>query len=349
MSNVFNYGTQGIVIGSNSPSNWIYESTGSQPLNGVQSSSVVLNYPRQDVVDWGEGGDQFLSTKPSATLQFSYVFASGLNESYLGFLFGSGTPALVNLNQERNYYILINQGNNDQIRSTGTNNYVMAFGNGLITKYSMSSSVGQPTVCNVAVDCLNVLIQGTGTGQIIPYINKQNGSLSTGQYTLPPFIQTVGRYFEAAPSNIVLSFDTGSAIGAVMSGNVSCIIQNFNFSVDLGRLSSKRLGYAYPDNRPIHYPVSVSIHADAYLNGLQTDALSRFTCPDSGWNFTVAFNSGIGVLDHFSLKFLNAKLTSESITEQVGGYTKASMDWVVKIYDINRFSGNAGNLFMNYV
>jgi hypothetical protein len=348
MSQLFNYGTQGIIIGSTSPSNWTAEYTGSTPINGAQSSSVVFTYPRQDTIDWSEGGDPFLATRPIATLGFSYIFAHGTNESGLGFVFGSGTPALANLNSERNYYILINQANYDQIGYAGGNNFVMAFGNGVITRYDFKSSVGQPTICTVSVDCLNLLIQGTGSGNIIPYINKQNGAACTGKYSLPPFSQAISGYFEAAPSNIILSFDTGSAIGAIMSGNVSCLVQNFGFSVDLSRLASKQLGYAYPDNRPIHWPVTVSIHADAYVNGFQADALNRFGCPDSGWNFNVTFKSGASTVDYYSVQFIGAKLGNESFSEQIGDYTKVSMDWTTKIYDINRISGTAGNLFMNY-
>lgn len=348
MSNLFNYGTQGIIIGSQNPANAASELTGSIPLNGVQSSRVSINYPRQETVDWGEGGEPFLSTRPTAALEFSYVFAHGVNESGLGFSFTSGVPALVNLNNEANYYILINQGNLDQIGYAGTNNYVMAFGNGLMTRYDFRAAVGQMTVCTVGMDCLNLLIQGTGTGQITPYINKQNGAASTGQYKLPSFKQNVSGYFEAAPSAITLSFDSGSIIGSALSGNVSCPLQTFGFTLDLSRNASKQLGYAYPDNRPIRWPLTISIQADAYLNGLQVDALNRFGCPDSGLAFNVAFQSGAKTVDYFSMRFIGAKLGGQTFVEQVGAYTKVSMSWSTKIYDINKVSGNAGNFFMNY-
>lgn len=346
MSNVFNYGTQGILIGGNSPYFADFESIAATPINGVQSSQVTLTYPREDTVDWAGGGDPILTVRPLSTLQFSYVFSNGVNEGLLGFALNNfGIPALANMNFERNYYLYINQGNYDLIGYSGFNNFVAAFGNGLITKYDFTARVGQPSVCDITVECLNMVMQGTGSGNPLPSVNYQSGTQSTGTYVFPAFSQSVTNYFEAAPSNIQLVFDTGSAIGAVLSGNVSCLLQSFSFTVDMPRLSAKNLGWVYPNSRPIHWPISISMHADAYLNGLQVDALNRFGCPDSGMNFTVSFTSGNGLPDPFEFQFIGAKLQNEVITAQITDYDKVSLDWVVKIYDINRTSGNAGNFF----
>lgn len=279
MSNLFNYATQGLVVGGTVPSSWLFESIASTPINGVQSSQITLNYPRTETVDWAGGGDPFLAVRPTATLQFSYVFASGTNEGNLGFALNNQTgaasvPALINLNSERNYYLLINQGYLDQIGYVGGNNYVMAFGNGLITQYSMSAAVGQPTTCSVSIEALSLFVQGTGNNNPIPYVNKESGTFATGIYSFPAFSQLVSNYFEAMPSNIILTVDSGCAIGAILSGNLSCPLQSFGYSMDLSRTASKGLGWAYPDTRGIRWPVTVQIMADAYLNSLQQDAFT---------------------------------------------------------------------------
>ena len=352
MSNLFNYATQGLVVGGTVPSSWLFESIASTPINGVQSSQITLNYPRTETVDWAGGGDPFLAVRPTATLQFSYVFASGTNEGNLGFALNNQTgaasvPALINLNSERNYYLLINQGYLDQIGYVGGNNYVMAFGNGLITQYSMSAAVGQPTTCSVSIEALSLFVQGTGNNNPIPYVNKQSGTFATGIYSFPAFSQLVSNYFEAMPSNIILTVDSGCAIGAILSGNLSCPLQSFGYSMDLSRTASKGLGWAYPDTRGIRWPVTVQIRADAYLNSLQQDALTRFGCPDSGWAFSVNFNGAYKVLDPFSLYFTNAKLNTESISISTKEYDRVSLSWTVSIYDVNRVTGNVGNFFMN--
>ena len=350
MSNdyVFNYGTQGLFIGSTSPYSATFESSGSTPINALKSSAITLDYPRQDMNDFAGGGTPFLSQGPTANLDFAYLFEKGINEQNMGFVFNGQTPALLNMNNERNYYVLINQGNNDLIGYSGLNNYTLAFGNGVITKYSLQASVNQATACSVSVNCLNVLVQGTGTGNIIPSINKQSGAASTGQYRLPAFSQSITNAFESAPSSIVLTINTGASVGTLLSGANSCPLQNFSFSIDLSRLPSKNIGWSYPATRSVRYPITISIKADAYLNGLQIDSINRFTCPDSGWNFNVGFFSQVGVADPMSFSFTNAKLDSQTFSAGVGGYNKVSMSWTAKIYDINRVSGNAANFFINY-
>lgn len=346
--NLFNYSTQGVIVGGAVPSSWNFESIASAPINGVQSSQVTMAYPRQETPDWGGGGEPVLIQRPRATLEFSYLFSNGTNEKNLGFALSTFVPALSNLNNERNYYVYIDQVNQDLIGYKGVNSYVMAFGNGLITKYDFRANVGQPTIASVTVDALNLLIQGSGSGNPIPYVNKQSGTFATGIYSFPTFSQSISNYFEAAPSNINLTFDTGSAIGAMLSGNSSCPLQSFGFTIDMSRAPAQELGWAYPITRSIRWPLTISINATAYLNGLQADALNRFGCPDSGYNFTVAFTSGIGVTDSFSFSFLGVKMDNEVITASITDYNKVSFNWTCKIYDINRTSGNAGNVFFNY-
>lgn len=345
MSNLFNYGTQGILVGGTLPYKGTFELISATPLNGVQSSAVSLTLPRQDIMDWAGNGEPVMVDRPRAELQFTYVFSNGRNEQILGFTQGNNlVPALLNMNAERNYYILINQEHYDQIGTSGLHNYVMAFGNGIVSRYDFKAQVGQPTLCTVSVDCLNVLIQGTGSGQLLPSVYKESGTYPTGRYSLPPFTQEITSYFEAAPSNINIVFDSGSTIGAALSGQNSCPIQMFDFTVDMTRTQSKILGWAYPDVRPLRYPLSVNIHADAYLNGFQIDALNRMGCPDSGWNFAVHFTSGYGVEDPFYFQFNGVKLDSEIFTASIGASNKVSFNWTCKIYDINRQSG--ANFFM---
>lgn len=346
MSKLFNYGTQGIIVGSTVPYIGHFEAVGGNPINGVQSSTVTLNYPRQEIMDWAGGGEPVLVQRPRAQLQFSYIFSNGQNEANLGFALGNFLPALSNVNNERNYYILINQDNHDQIGYTDQNNYVMSFGNGLVTRYDFRAQVGQPSICDVSIEALNLLIQGTGTGQAIPAVFKQSGTYPTGTYTLPTFTQQIQKYFEAAPSNINIVFDTGSTVGAALSGQNSCPLQSFDFSIDMTRSETKDIGWAYPNTRSIHWPLTITIHADAYLNGFQVDALNRLTANDSGWNFNISFNSGFNSLDAYSFQFNGAKLDSQTFTAQIGASNKVSFNWTCKIYDINRTSG--ANFFMPF-
>lgn len=347
---LFQFNVASLFVGSVSPYNGSFESLAAQTLEGVQSASFVASFPRTDAFSWDGNGTQEYVGRPRAELSFSYAWtASGINESNLGFaLAPSGTiPALSTLNQERNYYLLAGQSYQDQIGDPSWNNQVFALGNGLITRYGLSAAVGQPTRCDVTVEGLNLLVQMSGSGQPLPAINKQSGTATTGLYTLPEAAQTTADYFEARPGSIVLSFNTGSAMGVLLSGNNACPVQAFSFTIDMPRAEVQDLGWAYPGNRPIQWPVSINIHADAHVNGFQLDALTRGLCPDTGYSFQVGFKNGCNSTDDLAFVFNGAKLNSESIGLQVGGGTATvSLDWSLKIMDIARLGVGNPNFYI---
>lgn len=343
---LFNFGVAGLFVGGQSPLSPSFEALTLVPINGVQSSTITLTYPRQDTQDWAGGGEPLLVQRPRANLEFSYVYVSGFNEPNLGFVTNGIVPALLSLTQaEQNYYVLIDQDHQDLVGYAGTNLTTMAFGNGALTHYTFNAGVGQLSTVSVTVEALNLLIQSSGSG-VLPSVYKQSGTYPTGTYTLPPFTQPAASYFEAMPSAITLSFDSGSAVGAALSGNNACPLQTFSFSVDVPRTDVDNLGWAYPVGRPVRWPVVVSIRADAYLNGLQLDALNRLGCPDSGHSFTVAFSpSCAGPADPFVFQFQGAKLDTETISLSTSnGSARLTLNWSLHIYDVNRASG--AQLFM---
>lgn len=340
---LFPYNVLGLFAGSPSPYSGPFESIASFSLEGIQSANVALSYPRIDAFGWDGGGDQTMIERPEAELSFSFCFTSGQNERNIGLFVGSSntTSALYNVNAERNYYMAYEENRQDLIGYSGWNKKVMALGNGVLNHYELSAAVGQPTIVNVSVGALNLLIQPSGTGQLLPSVYKQSGSYPTGVYTLPFATANIQDFSESMPKNIVLTFDSGCAVGAMMSGENSCPVQSFGFSIDLGRQLVKNLGWAYPDTRSVSWPVNIGVHASAYLNDIQVDALNRFGCPDSGLNFGVRFNNSCSVdSDMFTFQFNGAKLNTQNFSSRIGGFTQVDMSWSLKIYDINRLVPN---------
>lgn len=340
MDDFLNFGVQALFVGTSSLYNGDFESAFAKTVEGVQSASVSLTFPRSDQFGWDGGGNIEMVERPMAGLDFSYVFASGANEQNMGLTISPSSPALLNINTERNYYLAANEAHQDMNSYQGWDNKVLALGQGVLTNYSFSAGVGQLSTVSASVQGLNLLIQNSGSGQILPSVLKQAGTQWTGLYTLPFATGTIQNYSDAAPSNLVLTFNTGSAIGAILSGNTSCPLQSFRFSIDIPRTNIKELGWAYPNNRPVQWPVTIEISADAYLNGLQTDALNRFTCADSGYDFTVGFRNGCGSLDPLQFRFLGAKLSSQSFSSQIGSVSRVSFNWSMKIMDIEKSSPN---------
>ena len=338
--NFFNFGVQALFVGGNSPYDTDLENAASKIVQGVQSANVSVTIPRLDEFGWDGGGNREIVERPTAELSYAYIFTSGVNESNIGLTVATATPALSSLNEERNYYLVANQEHLDQNSYRGLNNKVLAFGNGVLTNYSFSAGVGQVSTVNATIQGLNLLIQDSGSGQVLPSIVKQDGTQWTGVYQLPAATPAISGYFEASPGNLILSFATGCALGTMLSGNESCPLQSFKFNIDIPRGNIKDLGWAYPNNRPIQWPVSIGISADAYLNNLQTDALNRFNCADSGFDFSVGFRNSCGTVDRIQFAFAGAKLDSQTFSAQVGALNRVSFNWSLKIMDIARSSPN---------
>lgn len=340
MDDFFNFGVQALFVGGNSPYSSSFEEIATRTIEGVQSAAISVVFPRSDEFGWEGGGNQELVDRPRAELTFSYLFASGVNERNVGFTVSQSTPALAGMNTERNYYLVANQQHQDQNSYRGWDNKVLAFGQGVLTSYSFSAGVGQPSSVSATVQGLNLLIQNSGSGQVLPSVLKQDGSQWTGTYTLPFATGSIQNYADAAPGNIVLAFSTGCALGTLLSGNASCPLQSFRFNVDIPRGNIRELGWAYPNNRPVQWPVTIGISADAYLNNLQVDQLNRFNCADSGYDFSVQFKNPCGALDDIEFRFLGAKLDSQTFTAQVGALNRVSFNWSLKIMDVARLSPN---------
>lgn len=344
---LFQFNVVSALAGSSSPYSTSFEELATKTLEAVTSANVSLVYPRQDAYAWDGAGDQVAVDRPRATLDASWVFASGINEKNIGFIVSpSGSvPALAGLNQERNYYLLINQNNRDSIGYIDPQSRVMAFGNSVLTRYDFNATVGQPSTINASFEALNLLIQPSGSGQVLPAVYKQSGIGVTGKYALPVPSRSITNFFDSMPSAIQLTFQTGSAMGVLLSGDNACPVESFGFSIDLPRIDVKDMGWAYPNERPIQWPVNIGIRASVWLNTFQLDALNRMNCPDTGYAFTVGFKNNCSTTEDFAFQFNGAKMDSENLSISVGGgVTKASMSWSLKINDINR---RYPNFFIN--
>lgn len=340
MDDFLNFGVQALFVGGNAPYSSSFEALATKTIEGVQSANISLTFPRSDEFGWDGGGNREIIERPVAELDFSYFFASGLNERNIGLNVSQATSALSSLNEERNYYLIANNAHQDMNGYEGLDNKVLAFGNGVLTSYGFSAGVGQVSTVNATVQGLNLLIQNSGSGQSLPSILKQAGTQWTGTYDLPVAAATISSYQGASPSNLVLTFSTGCALGTLLSGNTACPLQSFRFNVEIPRGSIKDLGWAYPETRPVQWPVSIGISADAYLNNLQVDALNRFNCSDSGYDFSVGFRNACGSMDDIQFRFLGAKLDSQTFSAAVGALNRVSFNWSMKVMDVNRASPN---------
>jgi hypothetical protein len=342
MDQFLNFGVQSLFVGGTAPYTASYETIAASSIQGVQSASLSMVWPRQEALDWN-GGEHVNVQRPQAQLDFSYIFSSEYNDEKLGMAYnftGYSTPALSNLDSERNYYLLANMDGEDMMDHHGQNESLIALGNGLLTSYSFSAAVGQPSTVSAGVEGLNLLIYTGTSGFLLPSVYKQFGTGPTGQCSLPTPVQIINDYYVANPAAITLSFGTGSALGLSMSGNNQVPLDSFSFNIEIPRAQTKDLGWVHPQYRAVQYPITLNIQADGTVNQLQADNISRFVCNDSGIDISIGFRTDCNTTDNFYYEFLGAKLERQSFSSSIGPLSRVSLNWSLKIFDIEKTRPN---------
>jgi hypothetical protein len=149
----------------------------------------------------------------------------------------------------------------------------------------------------------------------------------------------ISDYATIKPQNLTIVFDSGSTFGAALSGNNACPLQNVNISIDVPREDMKSIGWAYPEHRPINWPISINVRADAYLNQFQLDTLNRNNCSDNGYNLSINFDNKCELFNSVIYTFRGMKLDNQQFTSSIGSLSKVSFDWSLKVYDFTRTGG----------
>ena len=146
-------------------------------LDRVQNCNFNFTINRQDVNEFGKLAriGTIVNEPPTVTLDYSYYLTDGLNERLMGFNFGgtttgtAGAPAwdtamvsgagaisgFLSETQGQNYYILTVDEGEDVVGASvggaGSTDSVIAIGNGFVTNYQFTASVGDVPTASVTV------------------------------------------------------------------------------------------------------------------------------------------------------------------------------------------------------
>ena len=154
-----------------------------QQLHRVQDVSHSVEVTRTDVNEFGKLAalSREVIESPTVSLDFSYFVVDGFNEaSGLGLTVEGhnssvATSALSGImkensdDAERNYYILTTPEGSDASDGSanygdGADNGVIGVGNGYITSYGMTASVGEIPSASVSVEASNLRFDTASSG-----------------------------------------------------------------------------------------------------------------------------------------------------------------------------------------
>jgi hypothetical protein len=375
-------------------------------LDRVQNCNFNFTINRQDVNEFGKLAriGTVVNEPPTVTLDYSYYITDGLNERLMGFNFGgtfsagtlglnkNGAPAFdtamvsganamsgfLTETQGQNYYILTVDEGEDVVGATinSPTDSIIAIGNGFVTNYQFTASVGDVPTASVTVEGFNIKSDvGNGTANV--GYSGSSPAIYNGSVTAPVSrITGYNKYYKInaaqlgsvagtgaatvtalRPGDIVLSLPSPSAANEASFVNVADIgtnainIQSFGFSVPLARTTLSRLGAMFGYNRVVNVPLNMDLTINALVNELapNKDLFDVLCGNQTTKQFTITLNecSNNG-LDPARAKiaynFRGAILTSENHTQDIGGNETVDLTYSIQIGGSN---DNANGLFMS--
>jgi hypothetical protein len=333
-------------------------------------------------------------------LDYSYYITDGLNERLMGFNFGgtttstagaptfdtamvSGAGAISGFlteTQGQNYYILTVDEGEDVVGATigsaTSTDSIISIGNGFVTNYQFTASVGDVPTASVTVEGFNIKSDITNGVAGVGY-SGSSPAIYNGSVTAPASrITGYNKFFKInaaqlgsvagtgaatvtalRPGDIVLSLPGASASDEASFVNVENLgtnainIQSFGFSVPLARTTLSRLGAMFGYNRVVNVPLNMDVTINALVNELapNKDLFDVLCGNQTTKQFTITLNecSNNG-LDPARAKiaynFRGAILTSENHTQDIGGNETVDLTYSIQIGGSN---DNANGLFMS--
>jgi len=329
-----------------------------EPLQRVQSINFDFTINRQDINAFGKLArlDSIVMESPTVNLNFDYYLVDGENERKMGFniptsdhlggfrptsagywtgdLAVSGYSALSGIiedSQGSNYFILLGKEaldlDNQKITSSTTDFDVISIGNGFISDYSISASVGAIPTASLSIEGFNVktdnvasgntvdstsnLLEGDGMGfSAIPAVDPVNGltgiqgvdsfyasgDLSTYKnkkrhlrYSVPMYTTGMADIAALRPGDITFEMSaSGSYDGFTdLNGDGEAHLQSMNIGVPMTRTVLQRLGNTFGYSRVLDLPMNIDVSLSAIVSELNKNNLFTTLASKQTHNFTL--------------------------------------------------------------
>ena len=321
-------------------------------LHRIQSSDYSIEIPRESVGTLGTSNTvESVLGGPIVNFNYGYLVSDGQNEKKLGFNLDGRYGALSTLySGERDYFLLVEVPNQDKM--------VLAIGNGVLTKYSVSASVNDFLRANVEIRGLNIKLDQGTSGNDIPRVNIYGDSYLPYTYALPPVTNGVEERQEGqiesnlyVPGrNISANFLNNSALGLIFSGQGASYLQSFTMEVNLPRNEIIEIGAKYPLQRCLQLPAEITLNADFIVSKYVADNIQNYLCQDSYDLEIDVKQNKCETLDIFweenpsvsKLKYTlkGLKLRNQSIAASINDKKRVSLQWYVRVGNLLDLSKN---------
>lgn len=220
--------------------------------------------------------------------------------------------------------------------------YVYSFGDSYLTSYNSRGSVGSFPTATISFICDNLEVFNNGSGVNIPALNSRTGGyVNNNKFVIPSNYDGPDQVSVLLPGDTNLSFyalphRTGILAlygsGYAPAGTITDIpnlgikysdikVQSYDIGLNLQRNALYSLGYRYPVDRPLAFPIYATLNTSVIIGDNQTGALNALVDQNRDYNLTLTIQnptfstrSGIGL----QYDFLRAKLINWNIDSAIG-------------------------------
>lgn len=352
-------------------------------LDRVQSCNFGFTINRQDINEFGKLAriGTIVNEPPTVNLDYSYYITDGLNERLMGFNFGgtevgkngvswndsamaAGAGALsgfLNETQGQNYYILtVNEGEDIVGSNYDATDSVVAIGNGFVTDYSFTASVGEVPTATVTVEGFNIKSDVGEGSNAVGHTGSSPAVYTASATTAATRITGYNKYYKINSAQLTATAGTGAASALALRpgdivltvpnadgnedafvdfsgiGTSAINVQSFGFSVPLARTTLSRLGTLFGYNRVVEVPLNMEVTINAMVNELYDKDLFNVLCgAQDTKEFTITLNKcadiGAAPTAAIAYNFRGAILTSENHTQDIGGNEMVDLTYSIQI------------------
>ena len=258
---------------------------------------------------------------------------------------------------KKNYYIVTSAEGVDATNNTGTwatrttrPNSVIGVGNAFITDYTLNAAVGDVPSASISVEGANInfttgysakpngftpvgswygstvdddILNGTITGIANPGVNETNGTVLTepaGGILVPGSTTGDLNITALRPGDITLSFTNALLMGGANLTDLH--VQNFSFSLPIGRTALNQIGNRYPYFRAVDFPVVATMNVSAILADNHTGNLNALLCNEQKHDITVKMykpcEQDVADGEAFRVTMKGADVDSENLSSSIG-------------------------------
>jgi len=209
-----------------------------------------------------------------------------------------------NNRSNRNIFAVVTRGQNEDevvIRNTLEEGKsfrdanVISFGDGYITSYSTSCSVGSTPKAKVSFVCDNAIFYTGSSGLGIPSVNpKTLESYSGIKFVIPEEVM-INDVSIILPGDILIDIQQTGDNTTTQMDNVTDLgakfsdikIQDYNISIRFDREDMNSIGYRAPASRRINFPIEVNFGFNNLVGDESESRLHEIIKTDKKYNVTI--------------------------------------------------------------